>query len=280
MSTVTRFAPSPTGLLHVGHAHAAIFAERMAREEEGRFLLRIEDIDRGRCRTEFVDAIYEDLQWLGVTWDEEPWIQSKHMDHYRAAIDKLDESGLLYPCFCTRREIQIEIARAGAAPQGAEAPRYPGTCRGLSKKERQKRKDAGEAYALRLDMQRAVGAAGDLYWEDDLRGEIKAEPLDQGDVVLARKDCPTSYHLAVTVDDAAQGITLVTRGQDLFAATHVHRLLQALLDLPVPRWRHHGLIRDEFGERLAKRNDGLAIRTLRDKGWSPARVRASSGFPD
>ncbi|MBL8671923.1 MAG: tRNA glutamyl-Q(34) synthetase GluQRS, partial [Alphaproteobacteria bacterium] len=242
---VTRFAPSPTGLLHLGTAHAALFAWTAARRAGGRFLLRIEDIDRTRCRRELAAAIEEDLSWLGLSWERPVRVQSAHMADYRAALDRLDAAGLLYPCFCTRKQIQAELAAADGAPHlGAElpdGPAYPGTCRGLTPPERQRRIAEEEPYALRLDIAAAVRRAGPLAWIDRGAGLQEAQPALLGDVVVARKDTPTSYHLAVTVDDALQGVTLVTRGRDLFHATHVHRLLQALLDLPVPEWHHHAL---------------------------------------
>ena len=271
---VTRFAPSPTGYLHLGHAYSALFAWRAARAASGRFLLRIEDIDRTRCRPEFTTAIIEDLAWLGLDWDGAVRMQSEHFDDYRAALEKLSSRGLIYPCFCTRADIAAEIARAGGAPQGEEAPLYPGTCRKLSREERARRIAAGESYALRLDMANAVALTGPLSWEDDKGGRVEAQPLSLGDVVLARKDVPTSYHLAVTVDDALQGVTLVTRGVDLRAATHIHRLLQALLDLPIPRYRFHKLLTDGSGKRFAKRDKALTLRTLREAGRTPAEVRA------
>jgi glutamyl-Q tRNA(Asp) synthetase len=275
---VTRFAPSPTGLLHLGHAFSALFAWNEARRSGGRFLLRIEDIDIGRCRQEFVTAIAEDLAWLGLDWERPVRRQSEHFDDYRAALDRLAAAGLLYPCFCTRAEIQAEIARAGAAPHGSEGPLYPGTCRRLSEGERKARLAAGESYALRLDAARAVGRAGPLFWEDAEAGRVASDPASHGDVVLARKDTPASYHLAVTVDDAIQGVTLVTRGKDLFGATHVHRLLQALLGLPVPRYWHHRLLTDASGRRLAKRDRDLTLRALREAGKTPAEVRRMTGF--
>jgi glutamyl-Q tRNA(Asp) synthetase len=289
---VTRFAPSPTGLLHLGHAHAALFAERVARAAGGRFLLRIEDIDQGRCRPEYEAAIAEDLRWLGLDWEEPVLRQSDRFAAYRHALDRLRGRGLLYPCFCTRKEIQREIAGAGQAPHGPDGPFYPGICRGLGEDEREARIATGRAYALRLDVRAAMAAAmvavGRLAWIEHGRGlggglggaAVPAEPEIHGDVVLARKDVPASYHLAVTLDDAEQGITLVTRGEDLAPATHIHRLLQALLDLPVPAWHHHGLIADPAGRRLAKRDDDQAIRTLREKGLSAAEVRNLAGFPE
>ena len=275
---VTRFAPSPTGLLHLGHAYSALFAWVCARGAGGRFLLRIEDIDHGRCRPEFTDGVLEDLAWLGLAWDGLVRRQSEHFDDYRRALDRLTGMGLIYPCFCTRAEIQAEIARAGAAPHGGEDPLYPGTCRALSADQRSVRIAAGQSYALRIDIAQAVARAGPLEWEDSEAGRVAADPLSHGDAVLARKDTPASYHLAVTVDDAIQGVTLVTRGRDLFGATHVHRLLQALLDLPTPRYWHHRLLTDASGKRFAKRDRPLTLRALREAGKTPADVRAMAGI--
>ncbi|MGE5505287.1 MAG: tRNA glutamyl-Q(34) synthetase GluQRS [Actinomycetota bacterium] len=278
MTTCTRFAPSPTGEMHLGHAHSALFAHRAA--EGGRFLVRIEDIDPGRCRPAFTEAILADLAWLGLDWEQPVRRQSEHFDDYRAALARLEGMGLLYPCFCTRRDIQDEVARAGHAPHGPEGVPYPGTCRRLDHALAAERMAAGEAFALRLDVARAAALAGPLTWVDRDRGPMAAEPQMFGDVVLARKDTPASYHLAVTVDDAIQGVTLVTRGEDLLLASHLHRLLQALLGLPVPEWRHHRLLTDADGRRLAKRDRALTLRALREAGHSPAQVRAMAGFPD
>jgi len=277
---VTRFAPSPTGHLHLGHAHSALVGWQAARRAGGRFLLRIEDIDRSRCRPEFAAAIREDLAWLGLDWDGPVRIQSEHLAEYRAALDRLARQGLLYPCFCTRADIKAEVARADAAPHGPEGPLYPGACRALAPSEREARMAAGAPFALRLDVARAVALVGPQSWQDEVAGTIAADPLSHGDVVLARKDAPTSYHLAVTVDDTLQGVTLVTRGEDLFAATHVHRLLQALLGLPTPRYRHHPLITDANGRRFAKRDRAMTLRRLRETGCSPADARAMAGFAD
>jgi glutamyl-Q tRNA(Asp) synthetase len=271
---VSRFAPSPTGYLHLGHALSALTAA----ERGARFLLRIEDIDATRCRPDFEQAIYEDLAWLGLTWETPVRRQSEHMADYRAALDRLAARELLYPCFCTRQQIKAEIARSPSAPQGPDGPIYPGTCRTLSSREREQRVAAGEDHAVRLDLERAVAATGALDWEDELAGRMRAAPEAHGDVVLARKETPTSYHLAVTVDDALQGVTLVVRGQDLFAATHVHRLLQALLDLPVPRYHHHRLLLDASGKRLAKRGNATTLRGLRAAGKTPADIRRAVGF--
>lgn len=278
MPETTRFAPSPTGWLHLGHAYAALFASEQA--IGGRFLIRLEDIDATRARPEYEEAIFEDLAWLGLSWEKPVRRQSDHFEDYRAALGQLETKGLLYPCFCTRREIQDEIARAGNAPQGPDGPLYPGTCRHLDADERQKRLTRGGAYALRLDVTQALQLIDTpLTFTELSRGEITADPSIFGDVVLARKDTPASYHLAVVVDDALQGITLVTRGEDLMPATHLHRLLQHLLGLPVPRWQHHRLITDESGKRLAKRDDARSLRSLREAGWTPERVREELGIP-
>lgn len=274
---VTRFAPSPTGRLHLGHAHSALFAHACA-GSGGRFLLRIEDIDPGRCRPDFIDGIEEDLAWLGLDWEQPVRRQSQHLDDYRAALARLEARGLLYPCFCTRKDIADEVARSGHAPHGPDGVLYPGLCRTLSAAERAERMATGEAHALRLDMIEAIKQAGPLWWLDHDAGVQAATPEIFGDVVLARKDVPTSYHLAVSVDDALQNVTLVTRGHDLFAASHVHRLLQALLDLPVPDYRHHRLLTDESGKRFAKRDRSLTLQALREAGHSADAVRVLAGF--
>lgn len=271
---VTRFAPSPTGLLHLGHAYAALFAHDAAKRAGGRFLLRIEDIDASRCRPAFVAGIIEDLAWLGLTWAAPVRRQSAHLADYATALRRLQDRGVIYPCFCTRKDIAEEIERAGAAPHGPEGALYPGTCRYLGDGERQARLDSGAPYALRLDVARARRlVASPLFFEDAEAGRIEAEPELLGDVVLARKDAPTSYHLAVTVDDAIQGVTLVTRGLDLFHATHIQRLLQALLGLPTPSYQHHPLLLDESGRRFAKRNRAATLEALRRSGTTPDDVR-------
>jgi glutamyl-Q tRNA(Asp) synthetase len=275
---VTRFAPSPTGYLHLGHVRSALEGWRAARAAAGRFLLRLEDIDDTRCRAEYADAILEDLAWLGLDWDGPVRRQSEHLADYRAAIARLEAQGLLYPCFCTRRDIQAEIARAGGAPQGQMGAPYPGTCRRLDPAERAAKRADATDYAWRLDVGAALARTVPLFWYEDGR-RIPAEPLALGDVVLARKEMPTSYHLAVTVDDALQGVTLVTRGVDLFAATHIHRVLQALLDLPTPQYRHHPLLTDAQGRRLAKRDKALTIRAMREAGMTAAQtLEAASTF--
>ncbi len=287
MTVVTRFAPSPTGTLHIGGARTALFNWLFARHHGGRFLLRIEDIDRGRARDRFEAAIGEDLAWLGLDWEKPVRRQSEHFDEYRAALAKLAELGVVYPCFCTRAEIRTEIERAGVAPHltpagsnqvGPDGPLYPGTCRELAGDERAARLEAGEQHALRLDVARAAAHAGPLVWRDLEAGETEARPEIFGDVVIARKDTPTSYHLAVTVDDHLQGVSLVTRGDDLFQASHLHRLLQSLLSLDVPDYSHHRLITDPDGKRFAKRDQGATLRALREAGKSPQEVRRMAGF--
>jgi glutamyl-Q tRNA(Asp) synthetase len=280
VAPVTRFAPSPTGHLHLGHAHSALAAWRRARAAGGRFLLRLEDIDATRCRPEFAASILEDLAWLGIAWDGPVRVQSAHFGEYGAVLDRLRGRGLLYPCFCTRADIARELAASAAAPHGPEGPVYPGTCRSLPEGERARRIAAGVPYALRLDMAAALDAAGrDLSFHDERAGQVHADPAAFGDVVLARKDVPASYHLCVTHDDARQGITLVVRGEDLLAATHVHVLLQALMGWPTPDYAHHALLTDASGRRLAKRDRAATLRDLRAAGHSAAEVRAMAGFP-
>ncbi len=270
----TRFAPSPTGRLHLGHVLAAQVAYSLARDADGVFLLRHEDIDGPRVREEFYQGIEDDLAWLGLKWDGAALRQTQRTAAYAVALESFRARQLVYPCFCTRREIQEEWSRIGAAPQGPEAPVYPGTCRQLTPLQRQEKIESGIAYAWRLDASKASALAGPLTFHDLRFGEIPVNPKLLGDVVLARKDIGTAYHLAVVVDDAFQEITHVTRGEDLLASTHVHRLLQALLELPEPRYLHHPLILDNEGKRLAKRNDSLAIATLRENGSSPSEVLA------
>lgn len=263
---ITRFAPSPTGLLHLGHAFAAHLAHELARENEGQFLLRFEDIDHTRVRPEYYDAIEEDLNWLGIHWDADPWKQLDRLDSYQDALESLNSLGVVYPCFCTRREIESELAHLTNAPHGPEGPLYPGTCRDL------KDLPVGKEPAWRLNAQKAADLAGPLTFQDFQHGEITVDPNLLGDVILSRKDIGTSYHLAVICDDAAQEISHVTRGEDLLPSTHVHRLLQQLLDLPEPAYLHHQLVLDDKGERLAKRHDSLSIRSLRESGMSPEDV--------
>ncbi|HEX7781309.1 MAG TPA: tRNA glutamyl-Q(34) synthetase GluQRS [Sphingobium sp.] len=268
---VTRFAPSPTGRLHIGHAWSALMAYDAARMSGGAFRLRIEDIDGARSREEHVSGIVEDMAWLGIDWDGDVVRQSERLALYRDALDKLKAMGLVYPCFCTRAEIAAEIAASAFAPHGPDGARYPGTCRGLSTQERAGRMVA-EPHAWRIDMEKASAAAGPLHWIDEALGRIEADPGAAGDVVLARKDAPTSYHLAATVDDADMGVTFILRGRDLMAATDIHRLLQALLMLPVPLYRHHSLLVGADGKRLAKRSGGIAIAEFRELGVDPQQL--------
>ncbi|WP_129793583.1 tRNA glutamyl-Q(34) synthetase GluQRS [Sphingosinicella sp. CPCC 101087] len=274
MIPVTRFAPSPTGRLHLGHAWSALLAHDFARRHGGSFLLRIEDIDPGRARASHVDSILEDLIWLGLEWDGEIVYQSERLDLYAEALERLKGGGLVYPCFCTRAEIAAEVAASAAAPHG-DGPLYPGTCRTLGPADRE-HMAAERPHAWRLDVGAALASLGGspLTWIDAAAGELPARPEAFGDVVLARKDAPASYHLAVTLDDAAQGISHVVRGVDLFACTHVHRLLQALLELPTPHYHHHPLIVDAEGRRLAKRHGAPTLADLRNAGADPAELAA------
>ena len=250
---VTRFAPSPNGMLHLGHAWSAIIAHDLAKERGGRFLLRIEDIDGVRSKPELADEFRRDLEWLGLEWEEVP-AQSTRLDSYQVAAKQLQDAGLLYPCACTRSEIAALQPRIG--PEGLV---YPGTCKG-------KRVDEGRQTALRLDVEEAMARVGEIVWEDEIAGIAVADPRPFGDVVLVRKEGPASYHLAATLDDAADGVTLVTRGADLFTSTHIHRVLQELLQLPVPIWHHHQLLLDDTGEKLAKRRDSRSLADLRGAG--------------
>jgi len=283
MSITTRFAPSPTGLLHLGHAHAALFAWRRARAVGGRFLLRLEDIDATRCRPEFSAAILRDLAWLGLDWDGDVRVQSQHLPDFPAALESLAARRLLYPCFCSRADISREVAASAAAPHAPDGGLvYPGTCRALPQAERARRIAAGAPYALRLDVAAALALApGTLSYCEEGRGTMACHPARFGDVVLARRDAPSSYHLCVTHDDAAQGVTLVTRAEDLRAATELHRLLQALMGWPVPRYAFHAVLTDAQGRRLAKRDGAPTLRSLRESGHSPAEVRrlATEGGP-
>lgn len=274
MEIVTRFAPSPTGELHLGSAYSAWVGWHRARESGGRFLVRIEDTDIRRCRREYEHAILDDLRWLGFDWDGEVRRQSDHFADYGRVLDRLDARGLVYPCFCSRADIAREIAASAAAPHGPDGPLYPGTCRHLAHAERRERLAAGEEHCLRLDAALAAGEAGTYAFFDETRGTIEGQPLLFGDVVLARKDTPTSYHLSVTVDDHLQGVTLVTRGEDLLPSTHVHGLLQRLLGYETPRYAHHKLLTDADGRRFAKRDKSLTLKSLRAAGKTPAEVFA------
>jgi glutamyl-Q tRNA(Asp) synthetase len=280
---VFRFAPSPNGYLHLGHALSALLNFDLAREAGGRFLLRIEDIDSARCRPEYEAAIYEDLAWLGLEWEEPVRRQSEHLDEYRAALARLDALQLTFPSFESRAEIAHLVAdreshaRWPRDPDGA--PLYPGAARNMPDAERKARIASGAAYAIRLDMARATEWAGPLNWREEgagklgTGGHVGAVPADWGDVVLARKDMPTSYHLSVVVDDAAQGVTDVVRGADLYRSTDVHRLLQALLGLPAPRYAHHLLILDADGHKLSKSTQATGLRELRAQGMTANDIR-------
>lgn len=286
MRPVFRFAPTPNGYLHLGHAFSALLNFDLALEADGRLLLRIEDIDATRCRPEYEQAIYEDLAWLGIVWEEPVRRQSAHLADYRAALATLEARELVYPSFESRAEIARLVAVRGSAwprdPDGA--PLYPGQASMLAPEERCRRMEAGEPYALRLDMAGAMAAGPSLSWSEGGRGPagetgtIAAEPARWGDVVLARKETPTSYHLSVVVDDALQGVTAIVRGQDLFWATGLHRLLQHLLALPVPRYRHHPLMLDADGRKLSKSTRATALRALRADGVTPAEIRKMVGL--
>jgi len=272
---VTRFAPSPSGLLHIGHVWSALQGYRAARAEPGgRFLLRIEDIDTARCRPEFETAILEDMTWLGLAWDGEVRRQSEHLDDYRDALLQLEALDLIYPCFCTRQEIREEIQASASAPHGPLGLIYPGTCRRLTPTVRREQLESEMPYALRLDMRKAIALVSPLAWHEVGQGRIYVDISLIGDVVVARKDAAVSYHLAVAVDDHLQGVTLVTRGRDLFAATHVHRMLQALLGYEAPDYQHHALLLDNEGKRFAKRDESVTVRALREVGHSPEEIIA------
>jgi glutamyl-Q tRNA(Asp) synthetase len=269
---ITRFAPSPTGRLHLGHAYSAMLAHDTARAVGGQFLLRMDDLDIGRVRPEFYTAIEEDLAWLGIDADGQDVLQSQRTEHYTAALEQLKTMGLAYPCFCTRAQIAADIADSVAAPHGA-SPLYPGSCRGMDPSEQQTR-ITNENHCWRIDMARAVAQTGPLYWHDMEAGLVNARPADQGDSVLMRKDGAASYHLSSTIDDADMGITHVVRGADLFDSTHIHRLLQALLGFPTPHYHHHALIGGADGKRLAKRDGAAEIAHLRAAGADPAQLMA------
>jgi glutamyl-Q tRNA(Asp) synthetase len=283
---VFRFAPSPNGYLHLGHALSALSNFDLARAAGGRFLLRIEDIDAARCRPDYEQAIYDDLAWLGITWEEPVRRQSAHFDDYRAALARLDALGLIYPSFESRGEIARLLAERethASWPRDPDgAPLYPGDALSLAPAERRRRMETGAPYALRLDMAAAIARTGALTWSetgaDSKAGSVTAAPQMWGDVVLARKEMPTSYHLAVVVDDARQGVTHVVRGQDLFWSTSVHRVLQALLGLPAPNYHHHRLILDAEGKKLSKSTRATALRALRESGATAADIRRIIGL--
>jgi glutamyl-Q tRNA(Asp) synthetase len=285
---VFRFAPSPNGYLHVGHAYSALLNDEMARAANGRLLLRLEDIDTVRCRPQYAAAIIEDLRWLGISWQQDVRRQSQHFDDYQAAVTRLEAMGLLYPSFETRSEIAALVAErdhAGHWPRDPDGvPLYPGRARKMPKAERDRRRREGEPFALRLAMDAAVAQAGVLTWTETGSGPqgqsglMIAAPQMWGDVVLARKEAPTSYHLAVAIDDALQGVTDIVRGHDLFWSTGIHRLLQALLGLPEPAYHHHRLILDAGGRKLSKSTLATSLRELRATGATPADVRRMVGL--
>lgn len=269
----TRFAPSPSGPLHMGHVLAAMEARRLADAHGGRCLLRLEDIDTRRTSdARWVDLLHEDMEWLGLHFDGDVMVQSHRFDVYQDTLAKLRRMGLLYPCFCTRAEIRAQWEQIERAPHGMPDYRYPGSCKRLSTEEVQRKLADGVPCAWRLDMKRVEDMVGCPLWEDVRRGVQRCVPSACDDAVLARKDTPTSYHLAVVVDDAAQGVNLVTRGEDLFDCTHIHRAIQAVLGLPVPLYCHHRLLKDATGRRLAKRDGARSICSLREQGLSPAQV--------
>ena len=287
-SRVLRFAPSPNGYLHLGHAYSALLNSDMARQLGGRLLLRIEDIDTERCRPEYEEAIYQDLRWLGLSWQEPVRRQSEHLADYRMAIAQLEAQGLLYPSFETRRELAAlaaELDRRGRWPRDPDGvPIYQGRARKLSAAECRRRREAGEPFALRLAMDKAVARAGVRAWTEtgagpqDQTGVVTATPQMWGDIVLARKDSPASYHLAVVLDDALQGVTDIVRGQDLFWSTGIHRLLQTLLGLPEPTYHHHKLILDEAGRKLSKSTSATGLRELRAAGHKPFDITRMVGL--
>lgn len=272
MTVVTRFAPSPTGGLHLGSAYSAWTGWHRAREAGGTFLVRIEDTDIRRCKRGYETAILADLKWLGFAWDGEVRRQSDHFADYGRVLEQLDQRGLIYPCFCSRAEIQREVAASANAPHGPDGPLYPGTCRHLSVQERRDRIASGQELCMRLEAERAAKQAGPYHFVDETLGRVEGEPLLMGDFVIARKDTPTSYHLSVTVDDHLQGITLVTRGVDVLPSTHVHGLLQKLLGYATPHYAHHELLMDASGRRFAKRDRDLTIRALRESGMTAEEV--------
>jgi glutamyl-Q tRNA(Asp) synthetase len=289
MPPAFRFAPSPNGLLHLGHAYSALLNFDLARQRGGRLLLRIEDIDATRCRPEFETAMLEDLAWLGIEWEVPVRRQSEHLSLYRAAVQRLADQGLVYPAFESRAEIARLVAQqdaSGAWPRDPDGvPLYPGLAKSLPAEQRARLTYSGAPYALRLDMAAACRLVGDVSWSEQgagpagETGNVQARPQAWGDVVLARKETPTSYHLSVVIDDALQGVTEVVRGQDLFWATSVHRLLQQLLDLPPPVYRHHPLIRDLAGQKLAKSTQATGLRELRARGLTPPEIRCLVGLP-
>lgn len=263
---ITRFAPSPTGLLHLGHAFSALLAFRSAQKNNGSLILRIEDIDTTRCRPEFEEAIYRDLSWLGLTWETSVRRQSEHFNVYQKALDRLEEMRVLYPCFCSRAEITREIRNSTNAPHGPEGPLYPGTCRELSAAEKAQNIKDGVPFAVRLDTEKALKLVARNLFFNEQGNKTKADPKNLGDVVLARKESPSSYHLSVVVDDHLQGISHIIRGQDLFHTTPVHCLLQTLLGYQTPEYHHHVLLKNKDGKRFAKRDQSKTLESLKREG--------------
>jgi len=285
---ITRFAPSPTGFLHLGHAYSALFSEKQARVKGGQFILRIEDIDTSRTKPEFEDAIFEDLSWLGLKWELPVRRQSDHFKEYEKAINNLRKLDLVYPCFCSRKEIRSAIFNSNLTttdPLNRDKSQiYPGTCKKITEKQSKMRIKQGSPFALRLNsdlaMQIAKKNTDALIWNDVEKGAIEVSLDLVGDVVLARKETPASYHIAVTLDDHLQGINLVTRGQDLFLSTHIHRVLQAVLKLNTPTYHHHHLLKGANGRKFSKRDNSLSIQSLRKEGKTPKQVRLLAGFHD
>lgn len=272
--TVTRFAPSPTGNLHLGHAYSALYSERVAREEGGKFLLRIEDIDGTRCRSEYIQNIYDDIEWLGVVWDDEVIVQSNRLKFYVTKAEILEQRGLLYPCFCTRKE----LANINGKELNREKGLYPKTCLRLTNEQVAEKKSQGVPFSLRLNSNKAKEETGKIFWNDQTTGRHEVNYDALGDVVLVRKDIGTSYHMAVTIDDDFQDVTCITRGLDLVESTHVHRILQSLLGLQVPEWSHHKLIKGSDGNKYSKSNQSLTLKELRESGVSVAEIRKELGF--
>lgn len=271
---ITRFAPSPTGGLHLGHAYSALLIYEEAKQHNGLFILRIEDIDTTRCKPEFTEDIYTDLKWLGLTWETPVRCQSQYFADYQSALDTLKTQGIVYPCFCTRKDIQ------SAKPEyGPEGVIYPGTCKYISRAEQKSLLQSGKAHAWRLNLEAALTKIGPiLHWHDKIVGDVQAMPELLGDVILARKDTPTSYHLSVVIDDALQQVTHVIRGKDLWHTTHIHVVLQALLNLRQPTYWHHDLLLDESGEKFAKRNESVTLKSIRDSGITAEELKKQLGF--
>jgi glutamyl-Q tRNA(Asp) synthetase len=276
---ITRFAPSPSGLLHLGHAYSALFAAKEAKDNDGTFILRFEDIDLERCDRQYEQHIEEDLSWLDIYWHDKPRRQSEHFPEYSTALKKLEALGLIYPCFLSRKELKAALSAPHDKPnKNNNSPPVLNTDQYISNLERERRITKEEPFALRLRMTAALKLVGTLHWRDIEFGTHVAKPEIFGDVVIARKDIPTSYHLSVVVDDAIQGVTTVTRGNDLFSATHLHRLLQELLNLPVPVYRHHKVLTSENGKRLAKRDKSVTLQSLRESGAKPRDILTMLGF--